>query len=128
SQAGLAPARRRGIHEALGDLLVFVDDDNLLDPSYLSEALSISRDWVRLGAFGSGNIVPEYEVQPQGYLSKYTHFLSLRQNEKDVWSNVIPTSAATPWGAGLCVRAEVARAYCEFDDKSSFDTDRRGTS
>jgi glycosyltransferase involved in cell wall biosynthesis len=127
SQPGLAAARRRGIHEASGGLLVFVDDDNLLDPSYLSEALSISRDWVRLGAFGSGDIVPEYEVEPQGHLSKYTQFLSLRQNDKDVWSNVIPTASATPWGAGLCVRAEVARAYCEFSDRSSFNADRKGT-
>jgi glycosyltransferase involved in cell wall biosynthesis len=127
SQPGLAGARLRGIHEASGGLLVFVDDDNLLDPSYLSEALAISREWVRLGAFGSGDIVPEFECPPQDYLRKYTHFLSLRQNDKDVWSNVIPTSAATPWGAGLCVRAEVAKAYCKFSDKSSFRIpERRG--
>ena len=43
-EIGLAPARRRGICEASADLLVFVDDDNLLDPSYLLEALAISRE------------------------------------------------------------------------------------
>ena len=111
NELGLAPARRRGIHEASAGLLVFVDDDNLLDASYLSEAIAISRDWVRLGAFGSGAIVPEFECQPQKYLEKFINFLSVRQNEKDFWSNMIPTSAATQWGAGLCVRTEVARAY-----------------
>jgi glycosyltransferase involved in cell wall biosynthesis len=119
SEVGVAAAYRRGINEASADLLVFVDDDNLLDPSYLSEALAISREWVRLGSFGSGAIVPEFECQPEKHLKKFVHFLSIRQNDKDFWSNVIPTSTATPWGAGLCVRTEVARAYCEFRDRSS---------
>jgi glycosyltransferase involved in cell wall biosynthesis len=127
NELGLAPARRRGIQEASAGLLVFVDDDNLLDPSYLSEALAISQDWVRLGAFGSGSIVPEFERQPQKYLEKFTHFLTLRQNNKDFWTNMLPTLAATTWGAGLCVRAEVARAYCELSNKSSFKIrDRQG--
>ena len=122
SEVGVAAAYRRGIKEASADLLVFVDDDNLLDHSYLSEALAISREWVRLGAFGSGAIIPEFECQPEKHLSKFIHFLSIRQNNRDLWSNVIPTSEATPWGAGLCVRTEVARAYCEFRDRSSVKT------
>src|SRR5688572_6616303 len=32
---GLTPARLRGIREAAGDLLVFVDDDNILDVDFL---------------------------------------------------------------------------------------------
>ena len=127
SEIGLAPARRRGINEASADLLVFVDDDNLLDPSYLSEALAISREWVRLGVFGSGAIIPEFECQPADYLKRFVRFLALRENEKDFWTNVIPNSTATPWGAGLCVRAKVARAYCEFSDRSSLKIlDRQG--
>src|SRR5690348_1101571 len=34
---GLTPARLRGIREATGEMLVFVDDDNVLDPDYLKE-------------------------------------------------------------------------------------------
>ena len=36
---GLTPARLRGIQEATGPLLVFVDDDNVLDTDYLEVAL-----------------------------------------------------------------------------------------
>jgi hypothetical protein len=107
--------------------LVFVDDDNVLDPSYLSEALAISGEWARLGAFGSGAIIPEFERQPEKHLTKFIPFLAIRQNDKDCWTNVIPTSAATPWGAGLCVRTEIARAYCELKDRSSAEIiDRQG--
>src|SRR5215217_6870119 len=35
-ELGLTSARRRGMREASADLLVFVDDDNVLDISYLS--------------------------------------------------------------------------------------------
>src|SRR6266576_3926621 len=36
SELGLTPARRRGIQEASADLIVFVDDDNVLDETYLA--------------------------------------------------------------------------------------------
>src|SRR5215469_10853662 len=35
---GLTPARLRAIRESKGDLLVFVDDDNVLDPDFLEVA------------------------------------------------------------------------------------------
>src|SRR6266436_6280424 len=36
---GLTPARLRGIRESMGDLLVFVDDDNVLDVDFLEGAV-----------------------------------------------------------------------------------------
>src|SRR5438045_2489860 len=38
-QPGLTPARLRGIRESKGGLLIFVDDDNVLDPDFLETAL-----------------------------------------------------------------------------------------
>src|ERR1700756_4229555 len=42
---GLTPARLRGIQEAQGQLLVFVDDDILLDPDYLTNAVGIYEEY-----------------------------------------------------------------------------------
>ena len=42
SEPGLSPARLRAIAEAEGELIIFVDDDNVLDPSYLSESMRIA--------------------------------------------------------------------------------------
>src|SRR5580658_7466146 len=42
-ELGLTPARLRGIREASGEVLVFVDDDNVLAPDYLDHALGIAR-------------------------------------------------------------------------------------
>src|SRR6266571_8013370 len=42
---GLTHARLRGIAESSADLLVFVDDDNLLEPDYLERAIAIGQTW-----------------------------------------------------------------------------------
>src|SRR5437763_1815313 len=60
---GLAYARRRGMNEALSDLLIFVDDDNVLDRNYISEALRISRNWPELGVWSTGCMRPEYALE-----------------------------------------------------------------
>jgi len=48
---GLTPARLRGIREAQGDLLIFVDDDNVLDPNFLEEALRVAEQKPFLGSW-----------------------------------------------------------------------------
>ena len=67
---GLTPARLRGIEEAQGELLVFVDDDNLLDSGYLTNAVEICEDYPFLGAFG-GSIDGEFEVEPPVSIKPY---------------------------------------------------------
>src|SRR6266481_6144767 len=54
---GLTPARLRGIQEAMGEVLVFVDDDNVLDTDYLEQVLRLLPAWRILGAFG-GQVRP----------------------------------------------------------------------
>ena len=51
---GLTPARLRGIRESTGDLLVFVDDDNVLDADFLETAQRIMEERPFLGS-GAAN-------------------------------------------------------------------------
>src|SRR5450631_1146701 len=128
-ETGLSLARQRGIHESVGRLLVFVDDDNVLAPDYLSEALRIERDCQFLGAWGSGSIALEFEVEPAHHVEYLFPWLGLRNIEKPVWSNAISSSDATPIGAGLCVRRHVGLAYVEFCKSTSIHiSGRQGSS
>jgi glycosyltransferase involved in cell wall biosynthesis len=128
TELGLSPARRRGIRESSASILVFVDDDNLLDADYLSTALSVGREWPKLGAWGSGATVPEYELQPPEAVKAFLPFLALRDTNEARWGNVA-LSEVTPWGAGLCVRREIAEAYCCLSDNSPIKlSDRKGNS
>jgi glycosyltransferase involved in cell wall biosynthesis len=116
-ELGVAYARQRGIREASADLLVFVDDDNVLDPNYLSETLRIGREWPRLGVWG-GSIVPEFEIEPPAQLRRFLSHLALREVDTPRWSNVASCAEAEPWGAGMCLRKSVASAYCRHYQQS----------
>ena len=127
SELGLSAARRRAMTEAASKLLVFVDDDNVLDPNYLERAIEIDDAWPRLGVWGGGTIVPEFEVQPDEYLKPLLHYLAIRDVGAARWTNLYPCFDAAPWGAGLCVRSNVAVAYRQYCELSSIQiTGRRG--
>ncbi|WP_413167512.1 glycosyltransferase family A protein [Capilliphycus salinus ALCB114379] len=52
---GLTTARLRGFKEALTELFVFADDDNVLSPDYLKNVLDIFTNYPKLGAWGGQN-------------------------------------------------------------------------
>ena len=60
---GLTRARLAGFHAARGELLVYIDDDNVLDPNYFQLVLSAFAGAPELGAIG-GKSIPRYEVPP----------------------------------------------------------------
>lgn len=137
SKLGLSFARQRGIQEASADLIIFVDDDNVLDKTYLAEAIKIKQEWPSLGVWGSGSVRGDLEVEPPEHLRSW---LPVQELTAPRWSNLASCELdalfasqqlthAVPMGAGLCVRKEVATAYSQFCDQSSIEiTDRQGTS
>jgi glycosyltransferase involved in cell wall biosynthesis len=105
---GLTPARLRGIAEARGNWLVFVDDDNVLANDYLAKVRAISASEPRLAVFGSGKLEPEFEIPPPGELKSLLSMLALRDADAPRRGNDPKDSAILPCGAGLCVRRETA--------------------
>lgn len=70
---GLSFARNRGIKEASGDWLVFLDDDAMIHPNYLNNLSSHLNRYTDAGAFG-GQITPEFESgQAPNWLCKWTY-------------------------------------------------------
>jgi glycosyltransferase involved in cell wall biosynthesis len=128
-QLGLTPARLCGIREANAGLLVFVDDDNVIDADFVEVALHIAEDKPFLGAW-SGQCRPEFEERPSEWTRRYWGNLVIRQFDKDVWSNLPRLPQTMPCGAGLCVRRDVARHYLHLHEsgKRSFQFDRTGSS
>jgi glycosyltransferase involved in cell wall biosynthesis len=107
-ELGLTPARLRGIVEARGELLIFVDDDNALQRDYLEAASRISVSHPYLGAFG-GTIEGEFEVEPDPRFQSLLPSLAIRRVTGAKWANF--GVGCVPYGAGLCVTAKVAQTY-----------------
>jgi glycosyltransferase involved in cell wall biosynthesis len=126
---GLAVARLRGIRESTGELLVFVDDDNVLDPDFLEVAVRTMEERPFLGSW-SGQCRPAFEKTPPEWTRRYWGNLVIREFEHDVWSNLPRLPESMPCGAGLCVRRNVAQHYLELHEsgKRSFQFDRNGKS
>lgn len=126
---GLTPARLRGIRQTSGELLVFVDDDNVLDRDYLEEALRISQEMPFLGAW-SGQCRGEFEQSPPEWTKRYWGNLVVREFVNDCWSNLPRLPSTMPCGAGLCVRRDVASAYLHLHESGGrrIQLDRIGTS
>ena len=126
---GLTSARLRGIRESKGDLLVFVDDDNVLDVHFLETALRTMEERPFLGSW-SGQCRPRFDEPPPDWTRRYWGNLVIREFDKDVWSNLPRLPQSMPCGAGLCVRREVALHYLDLhkSGKRSFQFDRNGKS
>jgi hypothetical protein len=127
-ELGLTAARLRGIKESYGQLIVYVDDDNVIADDYLRLALEIDRDNPYLAVFGSGALDPEFELPPTAEVQRLVPLLGLRRVEQPRWTNNPEDSDSVPWGAGLCVRRSTAMAYAELLDRVPIShlLDRRG--
>jgi glycosyltransferase involved in cell wall biosynthesis len=132
---GLTYARCRGIREARGDLLLFVDDDNVLAPDFLARTQTLMAAHPEVGAAG-GRSLPEFQVTPPAWLPAAPGSLGLRDlGDRDLISGYETDKQQrkqyprmSPIGAGMILRQHAARQYLEVHEASTDPiTDRRGT-
>ena len=125
---GLNSARRCGLRAATGELCVFVDDDNVLAPDYLENAIRLTEANPKVGAYG-GRSIPEFETPPAEWTREFFDLLALR----DLGAHSIIASSShqldsyppcAPIGAGMVLRHEAAQAWLNAPDHGL--TDRRG--
>jgi glycosyltransferase involved in cell wall biosynthesis len=117
---GLSFARVRGFHESIGEIIVYVDDDNVLDSNYLRFAQQAMAEDASLGACG-GRVLAEYEASPPEWFgritvslagcdlgpeAKYFSWIGLDRSQRKY-----PHGA--PNGAGIVLRREAYQLYID---------------
>ncbi len=118
---GLNAARRRGLVETGGDIVVFVDDDNVLAPDYLAQTLAAFDRLPRVGALG-GRSLPEFSKPPadDDWRREFFPLLALRDpGEVEKISRGLRPPGSTrdvypdyaPIGAGLALRRRSVHAW-----------------
>lgn len=130
---GLTSARRCGVRESSGGLIVFVDDDNFLTSTYLEEAVAISEKLPEIGVFG-GRILPRWEDESKipDWIDAVRQNLALRDFGE---LEIVETRTATnlypkvsPVGAGMIIRRSAIEPWCHAVDGGRSVSDRCGTS
>jgi glycosyltransferase involved in cell wall biosynthesis len=110
-RVGLINARLRGLSEARGEWVVFVDDDNVLAEDYLDQAAALAGRHPGLGVLGAGRLEAEFEAPPPIWLHSRLQMIGVRSVEAPVCARDPATHANLPFGAGLIVPRPVAAAY-----------------
>lgn len=131
---GLTHARRLGLRESSGEYVVLVDDDNILAPDYLEQAVRIFAAHPRLGAIGGKNL-PEFESPPPAWWqSEFDGLLACRDlgdrplfaaDRRDPQTGRREYPDFAPVGAGMALRRDAVRAWLE-DPAAGNLPDRRG--
>jgi glycosyltransferase involved in cell wall biosynthesis len=108
TEQGAAFARLKAVKEAKGQLIGFLDDDNLPDQNWVSSAYLFGKDRPKAGAYG-GQIHGEYETIPPENFNRIQSFLAIRErgNKPHLYN---PIYLDLPPAASLVVRKQ---AWCE---------------
>jgi len=113
TKQGLTAARWAGARKSIHDLLIYVDDDNILDPDYLSTALHLFESDSTIGMI-SGRILPEYEETPEEWFNRfegmvaikpYRDFEGCKLTKEPFYNDFFPI------GAGLVIRKSIITEY-----------------
>ena len=134
-QLGLTAARQCGLRATDAEFVVLVDDDNVLAPDYLENALAIFAAHPRLGLAG-GKSAPHFAVEPPAWTREFFPLLALRDlgPSEIVSSGLRPAGAAgneypvyAPIGAGMALRRAAWQAWLTArDNDPGALSDRRG--
>ncbi|MBR8837852.1 MAG: hormogonium polysaccharide biosynthesis glycosyltransferase HpsE [Stigonema ocellatum SAG 48.90 = DSM 106950] len=102
AEQGTAFARQHAIQEARGELVGFLDDDNLPAPNWIIEAYKFAQAHPQAGAFAS-QIHGAFEVEPPENLKPILFYLAIteRGEQPHIYT---PCKNGFPPSAGLVVR------------------------
>jgi glycosyltransferase involved in cell wall biosynthesis len=68
---GISYGRNRGVEEASGEFIAFIDDDETVEPDYLQNLDTFFHNYPQAELSG-GPVVPVYETSPPNWLSPFT--------------------------------------------------------
>jgi glycosyltransferase involved in cell wall biosynthesis len=114
TQQGLSFARNRGIREAKGSVLIFLDDDIYADQDYLNHVDAHFKQYPTTAAAGT-RVDVHYENKEPEWMS---HFLRPMLGEQN-WGVTVKEyrPGRYPFGCSMAIRADVIRKTGGFDTR-----------
>ncbi len=108
AKQGLSNARNCAVASAKGDLIIWTDDDVLVDPMWLAEYVAAACQWPDAAFFG-GTVDPWFAARPPRWILKNLDMLSgvyvIRQLGNHIMK--INSTDGLPYGANMAMRKYV---------------------
>jgi glycosyltransferase involved in cell wall biosynthesis len=131
ARQGLSHARLRGLVESRAETIVYFDDDNEPDVSYLSELATAIQAHPQVGVWGPGVVAVEFLGDvPDWVETSCRHMFQERRSEFTEYACLrVPWISSYPAGTGQSVRRDVMERYAaRVAEGSCTATDRSGNS
>jgi len=110
STQGLSNARNCAVAAANGELLIWTDDDVLVDPRWLQEYVEAAKRWPLAAAFG-GKVLPWFETDPPRWLAENLSLIGSYFALRDLGDAEATLDGAMPYGANMAFRTRVLKEY-----------------
>lgn len=105
-EPGLIYARKTGVFSASYDILLFVDDDNILEPDWLKRLAEMYSLWPEVGAIGGYN-EPLCEGEKPAWFDEFSVMYACTPMRENPGQSAVKR---TLFGAGLSFRTAVLRS------------------
>lgn len=116
TKQGLSNARNCAVNHALGELLIWTDDDVLVDTNWLAAYVEAAKAYPTAAFFG-GPIDPWFEIEPPRWVTRNLQLLDGPFALRRLGPTTRPfVGVETPYGANMAFRMEVLRRH-PFDPK-----------
>lgn len=102
-QQGIAFARKRGIKLAKGEVIGFLDDDNIPSQTWVIDAYNFAQSHPHAGAYGS-HIEAQYEINPPPNFERIACLLAIINRGENSFRYDALERWLMPPGAGLVIR------------------------
>ena len=104
-EVGVAAARRMGVRESQGDLIAWIDDDNVPAPDYLERAVETSRAHPQVTVWGAGRIRVEFIDPVPAWADPWLRStFQEREHPHDEFGRATTWAAFFPVGSGMVAR------------------------
>lgn len=118
---GHALARRIGVREAAGRLLIWFDDDNVPAPAYLEQAVATERAHPDVTVWGAGRISVEFvDAVPAWVERTQRATFQERAHPRDEYGSSRAWASFFPVGSGMVTRREAMQRWAEATDAGRY--------
>ncbi|MGK9126157.1 glycosyltransferase family 2 protein [Olivibacter sp. SA151] len=113
-QPGLLHARVAGIKHARGHFIVFFDDDNEPEHTYLEQLTILEQQYPHVGAWGPGKVQVRFIDDIDTSFKSIAEELFQKRDEKFIaYACQRRWQPCYPFGTGLCIKKRHAEKYVE---------------